>query len=161
MEYVFDESNIKILNKLVFDASVEYAEIVNNLNNRPIEFELDRRTFEAVKRSKSLFGIKTYFHGKRAKLTINGIKSVKIKNDDVRFRDNHFLTQIHYSEMNNAVIISTAFGLDIELKINSDFQIILADLYDSDFGKGISLGKHGFTKDEWTIYLKENKYTAQ
>ena len=42
MEYVFDESNINILNNLVFDASVEYAEIVNNLNNRPIEFKLER-----------------------------------------------------------------------------------------------------------------------
>ena len=42
-----------------------------------------------------------------------------------------------------------------------DLIIKLIDKGESEFGSGSSLGRHGFTQDEWEQYLKEKKYAPQ
>ncbi|MCZ4410018.1 hypothetical protein O3Q51_14445 [Cryomorphaceae bacterium 1068] len=59
------------------------------------------------------------------------------------------------------VHLLTSFGLELLLEITDDFSITLTDRGASDFGRGISPGKHGFTKEEWEAYLKEVKYMPQ
>jgi len=58
-------------------------------------------------------------------------------------------------------VLSSGLGLRFERAIGNELQIELKDLAASDFGKGSSLGTHGFTKNEWVEYLKEKKHAPQ
>lgn len=161
MNYVFDIDNFDILNQLIFDASVEYENIITSLDKNPLILELERRTFENVTRTKRLFGTTTHYHGRRSELCVFGLKQATIKSTDDRFKDNHFINGITVNQDSNVARLTTSFGLELILEFDKKLAIKLIDRGHSKFGEGSSLGKHGFTKDEWEKYLKEKKYPPQ
>ena len=64
MEYTFHIDQLEILNRLIFDASIDLDDIEKlNLVNSCLEFEIKRRTFENVTRRKKLFWTFTYLNG--------------------------------------------------------------------------------------------------
>lgn len=161
MNYVFDIDNLDILNHLIFDSSVEYENIVESLEKDLIVLDLERRTFENVTRKKQLLGTTTYYEGRKSKLCIRGLKRATLKNVDERFKDNHFIDEITVNGKDKTAQLTTAFGLELTLDFGKDFLITLDDKGESEFGRGSSLGRHGFTQDEWDKYLKEKKYAPQ
>ena len=161
MNYVFDTNNIDILNHLIFDSSVEYADVIASLDETPLVLDLERRTFENVTRKKGLIGTTTHYLGRRSELCIYRLRRATVKGADDRFKDNHFINEITVNRESNAARLTTCFGLELALEFDNDFTIELIDKGESEFGKGSSLGKHGFTKDEWKEYLRKKKYAPQ
>jgi DNA helicase IV len=161
MTYTFDINQLHILNTLIFDSSIEYTELNSELKNDYVEYPIERRTFENVTREKNLLGTKTKYNGKRSFIKFSGIKSLSISKENNIFKDNHFIQNIELNSKKNVVELFTTFGVVIEFHISDLFCAELIDLKDSEFGKGTSSGKHGFTKEEWNEYLKKEKYVPQ
>ncbi len=160
MKYLFDISQLEILSKLTFDASIDFEELQRELISGKIEFTIERRTFENVIRSKFLFWDRTEYQGKKSKLKFSGVKSKRLEGIDELFQDNHFINEFQFNKDKGVLEMTTSFGLLIELGIDADLKIELTDIENSDFGSGKSSGKHGFTKEEWTKYLTEKKYAT-
>ena len=93
-------------------------------------------------------------------MKFSGIKSLSISKESENFKDNQFIQNIGLNSDKSAVALSTIFGLVVEFYISDLFCVELIDLEDSEFGKGISSAKHGFTKAEWNEYLKKEKYVC-
>ena len=161
MTYTFDINQLHILNTLIFDSSIEYSDLESELKNGSVEYQIERRTFENVTREKNLLGTKTKYNGKNSILKFSGIKSVSISKENDIFKDNHFIQNIELNSKKNVVELITTFGVVIGFYISDLFCAELIDLKDSEFGKGTSSGKHGFTKEEWNEYLKKEKYVLQ
>ncbi|NJO81436.1 MAG: hypothetical protein HC828_00875 [Blastochloris sp.] len=160
MNYVFDILNLEILNRLVFDSSFDFEEMMENRGRETFEIQLDRRAFENVSRTKGLFGTRTRFDGRLSLLQLTGFKNLRIEGIKENFKDNHFLNEIYENEKKEIVMASN-FGLVVKLEPSPHLRIELLDKGHSDFGKGGLFGKKGFTKHEWTEYLKEKKYAPQ
>lgn len=135
--------------------------MADQLERDPIVLDLERRTVEDVIRKKRLIGTTTHYRGRRAQLTISGVKKATLKDAKDRFKANHFINGISVADNGQTVRVLTSFGLELLLEITDDFSITLTDRGASDFGRGISIGKHGFTKEEWAVYLIAAKYTPQ
>ena len=161
MNYVFDIDNFDILNRLIFDSSVEYEDVIASLDKNPLVLELERRTFENVTRKKGLIGTTTHYLGRRSELCIYGLKRATVKSADERFKNNHFINEITVNQDSNVARLTTSFGLELMLEFDKYLTIKLIDKGESEVGKGSSRGKHGFTEDEWEEYLKEKKYAPQ
>jgi hypothetical protein len=159
MNYVFNKYNLEILSGLIFDASIDYEDLASKMGNSTMEFE--RRTFENVKRKKRFWVTSAHYGGKKSKLIISGIIHSRLTNIDDRFEDNHFVKAVYFASGTNRVVLLSGRELRFELAIGNEFQIELKDLSASDFGKGSSLGTHGFTQNEWVEYLKEKKHAPQ
>ena len=160
MNYVFDISNLEILNHLIFDSSFDFEEIMENDSPENFEIKLERRAFENVERKKGLLGTRTKFDGRLSLLNLSGFKNLRIEGVKEDFKDNHFLNEIYENEKGEIELTST-FGLIIKFEPQKDFKIELLDIGESSFGKGGLLGKKGFTKTEWSEYLKEKEYAPQ
>jgi len=160
MNYVFDISNLEILNHLIFDSSFDFDEMIENQNREYFEIELERRALENVKRKKGLLGSKTRFGGRLSLLKISGFENMEISGIKENFKDNHFINGI-YKNDKYEIEISSNFGLEVKLEPQKDLKIELVDLGKSDFGQGVLLGEKGFTESEWKEYLKEKKYAPQ
>ena len=161
MTYTFDKHQLHILNILIFDSSIEYDDLKKELKNESVEYPIERRTFENVTRKKNLLGTKTKYNGKSSILKFNGIKSIRILKENEGFKDNHFIKNIILKTDENVMELSTVFGIVIEFCVSDLFCVELIDLKDSEFGKGKSSGKHGFTAMEWDEFLKKEKYVLQ
>ncbi len=161
MTYTFDINQLYILNTLIFDSRIEYSDLNSELKNGSVEYPIERRTFENVTRKKNLRGTKTKYNGKSSILKFSGIKSVSITKENNNFKDNHFIQNIELNSEKSVVELTTAFGIVVEFNMSELFCAELIDLKDSEFGKGTSSGKHGFTKEEWNEYLKKEKYVLQ
>jgi hypothetical protein len=159
MNYIFDISELEILNRLVFDSSFYFDDIIKNRNREYFEIELERRALENVSREKGMFGLKTRFEGRLSLLKLSGFKNLVIAGVKENFKDNHFLIEIFQNE-NKEIEITSNFGLVVKLEPLSDFKMELFDKGNSDFGKGALQGKKGFTKAEWAEYLEEKKYAS-
>jgi hypothetical protein len=161
LNYTFQIPQLEILNHLIVDSSVEYTDMVDQLERDPIVLDLERRTVEHVIRKKWLIGTTTHYRGKHARLTISGVKKATLKDAKDRFKDNHFINGMSVADSGQTVRLLTSFGLELLLESTDDFSITLIDRGASDFSRGMSLGKHGFNKAEWKAYLTEAKYTPQ
>ncbi|WP_344789442.1 hypothetical protein [Postechiella marina] len=161
MTYTFDINQLHILNTLIFDSSIEYSDLKSELKNGTVEYTIERRTFENVTREKNLLGTKTKYSGKSSILKFSGIKSISISKGNDIFKDNHFIQNIELNSEKNVVELTTTFGITVKFNVSDLFSLELIDLNDSEFGKGTSSGKHGFTKEEWNEYLKKEKYVLQ
>ncbi len=159
MNYKFDINQLDILTVLTFDASIEFEDLLNEPINGQIIFEVERRTVENVKRRKLLFWDKTEYLGKCSKIQMKGVISTQFGEVDGQFSNNHFIDSFRLNESNGEVELITSFGYVVSFKVNDDFQIELMDIRDSEFGKGFSFGKHGFTDDEWKHYLIKKKFS--
>lgn len=162
--YNFKIDQIEILNQLIFDASIDFEEIQkllalqNTELKSPVEFELERRTFENVTRGGNFFIKTTELKGKFSSISFENISKLTISGLTDRFHCNHFLNGITIDQNQN-LNLTTAFGLNIYLNTTENTLIHLTDLYDSDFGKGTFLKKTiGFTAEEWKKYLKDKNY---
>lgn len=160
MNCTFDISQLEILSILTFDASVNYSDIQPTPINGQIEFEIERRSFESVRRSKFLFWDRTEYQGKKSKLVISGIKSISIEGGDKLFKDNHFIDQFEINKETGNLEMKTSFGLLVIFDISASFKVILSDIQNSEFGSGKSFGKHGFTNMEWKEYLIKMNYAT-
>ncbi len=116
--------------------------------------DIERRVMENVTRTKHILGTKTHYEGMRAKLVIHGVSRAEMQRFDKKFNANHFIQEISYNSDNRTVTLKTSFRLELILEIEDNFKIELVDLSSSDFGKGVSWGKHGFTKLEWESYIR-------
>jgi hypothetical protein len=154
MVYRIDLEDLESLNHLLFDASVKFEDLKNLSTDKPIEFEVERRCFENVKRKKFLFWTSTYFGGKTSLIRLSGVKEIILEGIDDTFKDNHFINEITYNPINNSLEIETVFGLTVKFILSSDFHGELQDIRDSKFGAGGLLGSKGFTKDEWNKHKK-------
>lgn len=161
MKYKFDISQLEILNVLTFDSSIEFSDLQKQPVNGQIEFEIERRTFEDVKRTKFLFWNKTKYKGYASILCFIGLNKIKLQGIDELHKDNHFINEIRYNENDNHLELITSFGLSAILFIESNFKIELENIRESNFGKGSSFGRHGFTKEEWKKYKIEKNYALQ
>ncbi|MEQ6117962.1 hypothetical protein [Reichenbachiella sp. MALMAid0571] len=160
MVYEFDISQLHILSILVFDASIEPDELKIQPNNGQLNFSIERRTFEAVKRSKWLFWNRTKFNGKSSRLQLNGVANCNLLNLEKPISGNDFINNFKYDGTNNLVELTTALGRVLRINPETSFMAKLEDLTDSDFGKGTSSGKLGFTEHEWLEYLKKEGINA-
>ena len=154
MVYRIDIENLEDLNHLLFDASVQFEDLENLSPDKPIEFEVERRCFENVKRKKFLFWTSTYFGGKTSLIRLSGVKEIILEGVDDTFKDNHFINKITYISINNALEIETVLGLTIKFILGSDFHGELEDIRDSEFGAGGCCGNKGFTIEEWVEHKK-------
>ncbi|MCZ4410047.1 hypothetical protein O3Q51_14590 [Cryomorphaceae bacterium 1068] len=143
------------MNRLIYDASVEYENIVENLPKNPLTLKLERRTIENVTGRKWFFGTITRYQGGNSEIEIRGFKKMTLTSSNNRFKDNHFINEILFDRKDGTVKLTTCFGLELIIEVEEDFSIALVDLGESDFGKGISFGNHGFTKEEWNQYLNQ------
>ncbi|GGG01889.1 hypothetical protein [Pontibacter amylolyticus] len=149
MVYQIDLQDLESLNHLIFDASVEFEDLEKLSIESPIELKLERRSFENVKRKKFLFWSSTTFDGKTSLLKLHGVKDIQLEGIDDRFKNNHFINEIAFNSLDNALELKTVFGLRIKFVLDSGFRGELIDIGDSDFGTGSLFGSKGFTKNEW------------
>jgi len=161
MKYRFDILQLEILNVLIFDSSIEFSELQKKPVNGQIEFEIERRTFEDVKRTKFLFWNMTKFKGCASVLRFIGLNKIKLQGINELHQSNHFINEIRYDEDNNYLELITSFGLSVLLYTEPNFKIELENIRESDFGKGSSFGRHGFTKEEWKKNKIEKNYALQ
>ena len=161
MTYIFNKFQLHILNILIFDSSIEFSDLKKQLKKDNVEHLIERRTFENVKRKKSILGTKTEYYGKKSRLKFSGINSVTFSGEDENFQNNHFIENITLSPDQKELILETTFGLKIMYNITDFFRAELIDYENSDFGKGTSYGSHGYTADEWNEYLRKEKYALQ
>ena len=73
------------------------------------------------------------------------------------YKHNHFINNIK-RESEQKLSILTVYDLKIEMTTSEKTKIFLKDIRESKFGEGTVWRKSGFTKDEWTAYLKEKNY---
>lgn len=158
MKYKFDISHLEILNVLTFDSSVEISDLQKQPVNGQIEFEIQRRTFEDVIRTKFLFWETTKYKGCASILRFIGLNKTKLNGIDEGHKVNHFLNEIRFNENDVCFELITSFGLSVLLYTEPNFTIELENIRESNFGKGSSFGRHGFTKVEWEEYLIEKNY---
>lgn len=154
MIYKIDVANLAPINYLIFDASVQFEDIQNLSIDKPIEFKIERRCFENVKRKRFLFWTRTSFGGKTSIFRLSGVSKIELEGVDETFTDNHFINELTFCSERNALELTTCFGLSVKFTLSENFHGELIDLKDSNFGAGQILGSKGFTKDEWDAKVK-------
>lgn len=160
MNYKFDKDSLEVINRMIFDASVNVEDLSNLKVQDKIQFELERRTFEDVERKKFLFWDRTVFKGKLSQLIINGVRGIMINNENKKSSSNVFVQELVYENSSETLKLITT-ELTFELNVSSNLTGELIDIKDSSFGaKGLSIGRFGFTKQEWADYLHEKNYHA-
>ena len=158
MDYNFDKNTLEIINVLIFDASINVEDLRNLKPQETIQFEIERRPFEDVKRKKFLFWNRTFYKGKLSRLIINGVLNVSISDED-KEPSNVFVYDLIYNSSSETLKLFTASRVLVEFKVLPDFNGQLIDIRDSKFGSnGSSIGKFGFTKEEWYDILREKNY---
>ncbi|MES2284923.1 MAG: hypothetical protein V4547_04480 [Bacteroidota bacterium] len=158
MEYIFRIDQIEILNRLIFDASIDLVDIEQlKLVDSSLEFEIERRAFENVTRQKKTFWTVTYLSGMTSKIRFENVNQLSVSGLKEEFKHNHFIAGITIKK-DGSLIVETVYGLIIKMEISEKTVIYLKDIRESKFGKGKVGGKSGFTSDEWTAFLKEKNY---
>ncbi len=162
-KYSFNKQNIDLLAELIFDSSIEIPESFDpKILNKTISFKIERRVLEDVRRKKNLFFNKTIINGSLSNLIIYPVYNIKnnISQNDLN-SNNDFIHEIRYDQNSKILIINTIRIVNaIELHVDDTFIVILEDIMESNFGKGICFGKVGYTIDEWnqkyndSIHLK-------
>ena len=157
---VFKKTDLEILNKLVFDSSINIEEIKSIVlqDDNTIILNIERRVLEDVKRKKLFFFLeKTYFQGKSSQLKFENVKSFNIAKEKIDpLISNDFLLEIKYNSTFSILELKTVHNNNIlSMELNNDIQISLIDLKDSSFGEGSCFGKIGYTNLEWKFFLKE------
>lgn len=151
-KYSFNKQNINLLTELIFDSSIEIPVSFDpKILNRNISFKIERRILEDVRRKKILFFNKTIIKGSLSSLTIYPVYNIKNNiSNNVLNSDNDFIHEIIYDQDSKILIINTIRIVNaIELHVDDAFIIVLEDIMESNFGKGICFGKVGYTIDEW------------
>lgn len=149
MVYNFDLNDLQVINILLFDASVELEDLVQLDINKPIQFKVERRSLDNVKREKVLFWNKTTFGGMFSIIRLSGIGNIKINGLDDKFSDNHFIEKLAYNHSNKILELITVFGLIVSFTVEQNFKGELIDIEESDFGAGQSFSSVGFSEKEW------------
>ncbi|WP_258105888.1 hypothetical protein [Marinoscillum sp. MHG1-6] len=160
MRYRFDKKQLHLLSILTFDASLEPVDLDTRLTNNQLELTVERRTFESVKRSKWLFWNRTSYLGKTAELRFIGVSQAQLTNINTEISGNDFIKDISLNETANKVELRTTSGRTLQLTPTDNFKVELEDIRDSNFGKGTSFGKHGFTESEWNELTANEEINA-
>lgn len=158
---IFNSENLKILNKLVFDSSINISRLGElKLDNNILKFYIERRVFENVKRKNFFFWKKTYFEGMLSEINIESVKGFRIAPLNLIGEPlNDFVLEFHYNEKSkNLCLRTTKYDCAISIILLDKLKIMINDIGSSEFGKGVCLGKKGFTRNEWNIYLRKNNY---
>lgn len=148
--YKFNINELAILRELVFDSSFKISK--DFFTNSSFSFEIERRKFEDVKRSKFLFWNISEVKGVKSILSFINVSKIDIKR---KFNSNDFINGISLLE-NGDILLEGSLGSSIYIKPMSQFRIELKDISFSDFGKGRIFAKVGFTKKEWVNYFNKN-----
>ena len=160
MEYKFNLDQLKILNRLVFDASFDlHIPEDKILTNTSLQLELERRTFEKVTRTKTFFSTKTKLSGQTSIIRFENVSDIHIDGFTNNLA-NDFIDEILIDTNGKLSIITRTSPVKITMTVTEKTKIYLKDIKESNFGSGIVGGKSGFTADEWALFLKENNYTA-
>jgi hypothetical protein len=155
MTYNVDLQDLEPINILIHDGSVEYKDLIKLNPGEDMEFIIERRKFEDVLRKKVFRLINlTYYKGEKSLLRLKGIEKIDLLGKNENFETNHFIIRLDYKKETQTLALETAFGLTVAFTIGNNFHGELIDLKNSDFGSGTSFGKHGFTKQEWSDFLK-------
>jgi hypothetical protein len=158
MTYSFNKNQIAILNILVFDADIICDDLKNlKLTNSSLEFNIERREFENVRRSKRIFWTRTFLAWKKSILQFKNVKDFQITiGDDLKISDCSILKIS--SKTSCQLDLNTTLGSTITIDFFNDPMIELTDIIEADRHDGIVLGSVGYTKDEWIKYLEQEKY---
>ncbi len=159
-QYSFSKQNIDLLNDLIFDSSIDISESYNSIIlNERFTLNIERRVFEDVSRKKILFFNKTFIKGSFSNLIIYPVYNIRYNmSSNSNNLNNDFINNLTYNEIGNIININTIHNANaIELHVNDAFNIILVDISESDFGKGICFGKVGYTIKEWDIKYNNSK----
>ncbi|MER2998089.1 hypothetical protein [Pontibacter populi] len=154
MIYRINESNLDIINHLVFDASVQSDDLKKLTIDKPIEFEIERRCLEDVNRKHFLFWTTTSFGGKTSLIRLLGVSKVEFEGIDEMFTDNHFINELTFNPESKVLEVNTSFGLSAKFTFSNKLDGQLIDVRDSDYGAGQLMGSKGFTKEEWEAKVK-------
>lgn len=158
MKYIFRTDQIEILNRLVFDASIDLDDLEKlKLVDSSLGFEIERRTFESVTRKKKLFWTLTYLCGETTFIRFENVDQLVVSGLQDKHKHNHFINKISIDN-DGKLVIESVYDLNITMNVSEKTRIYLTDIKESKFGNGTVGGKVGFTKDEWTTYLKEKNY---
>jgi hypothetical protein len=157
MSYLFDISQLEVLTALTYDASVELDQFQKTPESGRFEFTIERRTFENVERSKFLLWTRTKYHGQIAKLRIDQVEEIVVDGNKEE-AVNDFILDFDWNASTGQIEMKTTLGLTIKFIGKSSMILQLRDLAESKFGNGRSFGNSGYTKDEWTEFLKEKNY---
>lgn len=152
-EYYFNKDNIEQLNIFLYDASVQTEDITDLKVNpdRTIEFPLERRCFENVRRKKFLCFTKTFISGMSSRIIILGVE--KLTKNNIIARDNasnQFILEIKYNDISKIVsFVFSTYENILKMKVINNFSIKLIDSNSSSFGTGSVFNKIGFTFEEY------------
>jgi hypothetical protein len=160
MTYSFNINQIETLNILTFDANINCDDLKNlKLTNSSLEFNIERREFENVRRSKCIFWTRTFLVWKESVLQFKNVKNFKITiGNDFKISDCSISKII--SKNSFQIDLNTTHGSIISIDFFNDPMIELTDIKESDRHDGVILGSSGFTKDEWEKYLEQKKFTT-
>lgn len=160
MEYSFTIDQLEILNRLIFDASIDLEDIEKlHLENSSLEFEIERRTFESVTRRKKLFWTFTYLNGITSIIRFENVNELTVSGLTEKFKHNHFINGVRIDE-DGKLAIESIYGLIIKMNFSEKTKIYLKDISEIKLNKGTVGGKSGFTADEWTDFLKAKNYVS-
>lgn len=159
----FNKDNIELLNLFIYDASIE-SEDINNLiisSQGTIEFQLERRCLENVKRKKFLCFTKTSVAGMSSKIVISNVdKLLMIDIPALDTANNHFLLDVKYDDALKLINFSTVTCQNlIQLKVYENFSIVISDISFSKYGKCVFFKKVGYTMDETIRIIKNKNYS--
>ncbi len=149
MIYKINESNLEVINHLIFDASVQLDDLKKLSIDKPIEFEIERRCFEDVKRTYFLFWTTTSFGGKTSLIRLSGVSKIEFEGLEEEFSDNHFINELTFNANSKVLELNTSFGTSVKFSFSNELDGELTDMKNSSFGAGQLFGSKGFTKEEW------------
>ena len=153
----FKEKDIEILNKMIFDSSILFEDIENIAlqDDNTIILNIERRTFENVKRKRFfLFWERTYFQGKSSQLKFHNVRRFNNPKEKIEPHiSNDFILEITSNSERPELTIRTVHHNDIlSIEFKNEMQISLIDMEESDYGKGVSIGRVGYTNKEWEVF---------
>jgi hypothetical protein len=161
MNYKFDTTSLEIINRMIHDASVDVEDLLKLKVQDKIKFNVERRTFEDVERKKFLFWNKTVFKEKLSQISISGVIDIVSKRGDKGTAKNVFVNELNYNSTSETLKLVTIPDVIFEIKVSKNFVVELSDIRESQSGRsGLTIGKFGYTKQEWNEYLREKNYHA-